>query len=48
MENDIEVLDLETERTKLRNMLVDWEKSKSIELASKICEMLSKNIALLS
>lgn len=48
MESDIEVLDMEVERMKLRNMLVEWEKSKSIELASKICEMLSKNIALLS
>lgn len=48
MESDIEVLDLDVERMKLRNMLVEWEKSKSIEMASKICEMLSKNIALLS
>lgn len=48
MKNDIEVLDMEVERMKLRNMLVEWEKSKSIELASKICEMIAKNIALLS
>lgn len=48
MESDIEVLDLGVERMKLRQMLIDWENSKSIELASKICEMLSKNIALLS
>lgn len=48
MESDIEVFDTGTERMKLRNMLVEWENSKSIELASKICEMLAKNIALLS
>ena len=48
MESDIEVFDIDAERMKLRAMLVDWEKWKSIELASKICEMLSKNIALLS
>lgn len=48
MESDIEVFDTETERMKLRNMLVEWERSKSIELASKICEMIAKNRALLS
>ena len=48
MESDIEVLDIEVERMKLRNMLVEWEKSKSIEIASKICEMIANNIALLS
>lgn len=48
LESDIEVLDTEVERMKLRNMVVDWEKSKSIELASKICEMLANNIALVS
>lgn len=48
MKNDIEVLDMEVERMKLRKMLVEWEKSRSIELASKICEMIAKNIALLS
>ena len=48
MESDVEVFDMDTERMKLRAMLVDWEKSKSIELASKICEMLSKNAELLS
>lgn len=41
-------IDLGAAKVIIRRKLVEWEDTKSISVASEICEMLSKNIRLLS
>lgn len=45
---NVKVESMAVERIKLRAMLEEWSNTKSLSLASKICEMLNNNVALLS
>lgn len=45
---DVLVESFDVQKIKLRQLLIDWENTKSLSVASKICEMLSNNVMLLS